>query len=720
VISGTAGDYNSTHLKSTTGESARFQNSVAETGYLLSQEALTKKYLASQSDIDYSEIQILLEDLSQIVGVKDFIHSIYLVCPKNNMVITSNGIFAWDTFYDKTWLNDLDTASAITWKSEHSIITDRLSNHKVQVVTAVFSLEKYYPGKDGYIAMNISESSLQKKLKITDGSSNHFIILDQYNRTIAASDAGTANLLSQKQYQSVAWKNGKNTWLRINGKIYLSAMHDDIGTNWKYLVVTPIWDARRTLFISFIYVIFALLIAAIASVLLSFHLRNTAYTPIASLMQLSDSKREISESGIAQFVEFQNISRHFNRILLEKHHMEDKVKIILPELKEHFFQKLIAGQLIPATEINWQKDMFSLGSLESASYAVVYIKLEHSSGADANDPENTWLSSLVIKEYVSAVSVPGLTLQCCLETELNLLCCIFSCTKETNINALIGHFIEELLACDKNKTPMVFGVGTPVKDIEDLQKTSRQAYDALQLSAVYGNEQVVFYKAINTSADHLYLNPLPFVKLLVSAIKTIGHEAINNILDQIDQALYEGHYDLPMIRLFYLSVINFIVVNEQDITDAGLNDRLKALTDSIYRADTLPQVHTEAFSYLEQLSETYMQIGKEWRRDLVNSICDYIKDNYMSDISLDIVADTFHFSSVYINRILKKYKGTTFYDLLTDYRLRQARSLLEDTDLPIYQVAARVGYANVQSFIRMFKGSLSMTPGKYRSACRKP
>jgi len=47
--------------------------------------------------------------------------------------------------------------------------------------------------------------------------------------------------------------------------------------------------------------------------------------------------------------------------------------------------------------------------------------------------------------------------------------------------------------------------------------------------------------------------------------------------------------------------------------------------------------------------------------------------------------------------------GTTFQTLVEEVRFGIARQLLEDTDLPLSQVAATVGYSDVSAFTRAFR-----------------
>ena len=48
-------------------------------------------------------------------------------------------------------------------------------------------------------------------------------------------------------------------------------------------------------------------------------------------------------------------------------------------------------------------------------------------------------------------------------------------------------------------------------------------------------------------------------------------------------------------------------------------------------------------------------------------------------------------------------------------RINHAKELLRSTDLTINEVADEVGFHNPGHFINLFKRSLGMTPGMYRS-----
>jgi AraC-like DNA-binding protein len=58
--------------------------------------------------------------------------------------------------------------------------------------------------------------------------------------------------------------------------------------------------------------------------------------------------------------------------------------------------------------------------------------------------------------------------------------------------------------------------------------------------------------------------------------------------------------------------------------------------------------------------------------------------------------------------------GTTYQDVLDDFRRQSARRLLVNTNLAICDVAFLLGFEEVNSFVRAFHAWEGTTPGRWR------
>lgn len=67
-----------------------------------------------------------------------------------------------------------------------------------------------------------------------------------------------------------------------------------------------------------------------------------------------------------------------------------------------------------------------------------------------------------------------------------------------------------------------------------------------------------------------------------------------------------------------------------------------------------------------------------------------------------------------------KRRGTSFVEVLTDYRYKEARKLLATTNFSITQIAVQVGYSETAVFTRSFKSWSGVTPLAWRKQNRSP
>lgn len=56
----------------------------------------------------------------------------------------------------------------------------------------------------------------------------------------------------------------------------------------------------------------------------------------------------------------------------------------------------------------------------------------------------------------------------------------------------------------------------------------------------------------------------------------------------------------------------------------------------------------------------------------------------------------------------------TFTDYLSSVRIDAAKELLKSTNLTVTEIAGKVGYEDLNYFIRTFKKTVGMSPGQYR------
>jgi AraC-like DNA-binding protein len=80
---------------------------------------------------------------------------------------------------------------------------------------------------------------------------------------------------------------------------------------------------------------------------------------------------------------------------------------------------------------------------------------------------------------------------------------------------------------------------------------------------------------------------------------------------------------------------------------------------------------------------------------------------------MDDMAQRMHIGARTLRRRLKA-EGTTYQDVVSDFRVAMAKRYLDETTLPVNEVAALVGYADATNLYRRFRERTGITPGEYR------
>lgn len=83
-------------------------------------------------------------------------------------------------------------------------------------------------------------------------------------------------------------------------------------------------------------------------------------------------------------------------------------------------------------------------------------------------------------------------------------------------------------------------------------------------------------------------------------------------------------------------------------------------------------------------------------------------------LSLRDVADEVGMTAGHLTTLVRRRTGRTVGEWINEHRMRRARALLGDTDLPVAEVAARVGMADPGYFSRQFRRAHGRSPREWR------
>lgn len=116
---------------------------------------------------------------------------------------------------------------------------------------------------------------------------------------------------------------------------------------------------------------------------------------------------------------------------------------------------------------------------------------------------------------------------------------------------------------------------------------------------------------------------------------------------------------------------------------------------------------------LDSVQYAEMRVPNQYENMIAMTTLDYIEQKY-KNATLTELCEILHLPMHLLSKMIKKNTGFNFKELLQRKRLNKAVELMCDTDLPVSDIIAAVGYENNSYFHRVFKERYHMTPRAFR------
>lgn len=143
--------------------------------------------------------------------------------------------------------------------------------------------------------------------------------------------------------------------------------------------------------------------------------------------------------------------------------------------------------------------------------------------------------------------------------------------------------------------------------------------------------------------------------------------------------------------------------------------QLEALGESSADSEAAHQVQPEASGEETEGEADELEEDGNIRLSKVGEIISqYIHENYMYDISMQELARTMNYSEPYFCKLFKQCFNKNFTSYLTEYRVNEAKKMLEQPTVNVKEIGKAVGYADSNYFAKVFKRMTGQSPTEYR------
>lgn len=203
------------------------------------------------------------------------------------------------------------------------------------------------------------------------------------------------------------------------------------------------------------------------------------------------------------------------------------------------------------------------------------------------------------------------------------------------------------------------------------------------------------------------------VKRATDYIETGSKGRLNQLYEEMRRTIFYCTENISDIKAFLSGVFMQIKAN---ITRAYSSIDFPFAADaSIISLFSSKYYLYEIIEYFQETFDMVIRaVGGTSGEGVIQEMIDYIGHNYSEPLKLESLAMLFGYNSSYLGKLFTQKIGMNFNTYLDDVRVKEARKLLETTDLKIYEISSRVGYNDVDYFHRKFKKFTGASPAEYR------
>lgn len=204
-----------------------------------------------------------------------------------------------------------------------------------------------------------------------------------------------------------------------------------------------------------------------------------------------------------------------------------------------------------------------------------------------------------------------------------------------------------------------------------------------------------------------------FAEKVLLGDREAAFHLLENIWQQLEQAA-AGDIEILRSRSQELAItlLHFITDRHHspDVLLMFRNNLIRGMSSAQSPADIKAQLNEMVENSIRLLDQYAADAGHE----LISRAQKFIQDNLHKNISIEDVAKHIHLSIFYFSRLFKEKTGVTYTEYLIELRLEKSKMLLLTTNDTVASIAKRVGYAETNSFSRLFKSRVGISPSQYR------
>ena len=398
--------------------------------------------------------------------------------------------------------------------------------------------------------------------------------------------------------------------------------------------------------------------------------------------------------------------------------MEEKLEKSMPLLRVRLLEELVREHSDQEERLEQRVHFLNLPLDSSTRYVILVMRIRHRSRRKILDPlsekEKQEISIVVeeafadildnyganvafkenLMEYVAVLTVPDE------EYEQNLL---------DAAEELYGEILR------RTQIEISVGISEPFQGLCNIQKGYADACEAISRSYLVRQDIPVSVKKYRDD-DTKSLKEQAEKEIsrgILGGDVQAAKQALTHVMQYVRKIENENTRQNFMISLLLLPAQ---LMNNMKPENMGVYASQTCLLTVFLQCGGINEQEDMLFSLYEEITEHLKKMSSPHTNTVVECVCQIIAKRYMEQLSVTSLAEMVNLTPAYLCVLFKQAMGKTINEYLTQERMKQAKELLANSNIHLYDVCYKVGYFSPSYFSRIFKKYVGMTPREYRES----
>lgn len=666
----------------------------------------------SEINSNYNNVSSALAVMKELMNLNrrvDGVYSSYFHLDDSDYVIsTDNGITKLEHYESLEWT----TAALEGRRGISGVWVPRKLDSGVNVVSYVYPLNRLSSTTHGLIVVNMRESQIGNYLHETEVGDSNYLLLDGDGQIISFKDKSLLltdglelpflrEILTQESSEGYMFHELKDqrmvyAWSR-------SAVSGWWNINWSSMdeLMTKSRDMQRNIILLTGAII---LLGTVMAVVLATWLSR----PVRQLVRTIRSR---SDLGVVNKNELAFLDMAFKRLQEEEESLFRLLQEREQDTRSLALHRLMHGEVpVRITEI-FPEPYYRI--------AVVSIDQYRRYAGKTNLETRGYHRYLLITKYESLF--PENMLVRCVYHNEGCIAIVLNFGPDGQGNVLIHPALEAVReqTAELLGHSVTIGVSSLADAPEMIPQRLFEAMEVIKRRMIKGAGSIMYWED-EAENSRKYMDTASSERRILNFLDAGNLDCIFKELQIIRcQISSEENISYDNIMFIYNQLMGVTIKHlRENHTGTGRMIMGRGNVYSILAAmDTLDELEEYLHEFFREIVQSLDSGSGE--TNYGERIIHYLKENYREEIVFEDMAKEIGISYSYMRKIVYELTGKSMIDYLNQLRIEKAKQLLMDTDLTIKQIAAEVGYYNVQSFNRFFRKYEGMPPSSYKSAKSK-